>query len=63
VSGTAPPLKPERDWLIRKLESIGDVSDAEKNAIHELPMKVKNLADGKDIVTEGESYVQKLVTA
>jgi CRP-like cAMP-binding protein len=39
---------------VRKLESIGDVSADEKAAIYELPMQVRTLADGEDIVIEGE---------
>ena len=40
--------------LIRKLESITDLSEDEKRAIHELPMNVKNLAADTDIVREGD---------
>jgi CRP-like cAMP-binding protein len=54
MRSAAPPSRSERDRLVRKLESIGDVSADEKAAIYELPMQVRTLADGEDIVLEGE---------
>jgi CRP-like cAMP-binding protein len=54
VRSAAPPSRSERDRLVQKLESIGDVSADEKAAIYDLPMQVRTLADGEDIVLEGE---------
>lgn len=54
MRSAAPPSRSERDRLVRKLESIGDMSADEKAAIYESPMQVRTLADGEDIVLEGE---------
>ncbi len=54
MRSAAPSSRSERDRLVRKLESIGDVSADEKAAIYESPMQVRTLADGEDIVLEGE---------
>ena len=54
MRSAAPPSRSERDRLVRKLESIGEVSADEKAAIYESPMQVRTLADGEDIVLEGE---------
>ena len=40
--------------LIRKLESITDLSSAERKAILDLPLTVKSLAADQDIVSDGE---------
>ena len=42
------------DALIRKLESIGDVSDNARHAITELPMRVRELGRGEEFVRDGE---------
>ena len=54
MRSAAPPSRSERDRLVRKLESIGDMSADEKAAIYELPTQVRTLTDGEDIVLEGE---------
>jgi len=51
-SATPPPA--EREQLIRKLESIGNISAEEKAALYALPMRVTNLPDRQDIVAEGD---------
>jgi CRP-like cAMP-binding protein len=47
-------LHQERNRLIRKLESIADLSDEERRAIFGLPMTVRTFATDKDIVREGD---------
>ncbi len=42
------------DRLIRKLESIGDLSDEEKRAITSLPLQVREIRRGEDVVREGD---------
>jgi CRP-like cAMP-binding protein len=42
------------DPLIRKLESIGDLSDEEKRAISNLPMRVSEVGGNEDVVCEGD---------
>jgi CRP-like cAMP-binding protein len=58
MRSAAPPSRSERDRLVRKLESIGDMSADEKAAIYELPTQVRTLTDGEDIVLEGERPTQ-----
>src|SRR3954454_24779943 len=40
--------------LIRKLESIYVLTDVEKQALADLPIHVRDLAAGQDIVREGD---------
>src|SRR3954470_19360839 len=51
---SATPSPAGREQLIRKLESIGDLSAEEKAALYALPMRVTTLPDGQDIVAEGD---------
>ena len=44
----------ERERLVKKLESIGDLGAAEKAALRQLPMLVQELADAEDIVADGD---------
>ena len=47
-------LPPERDRLLRKLTSIADLSDADKQALLSLPMRVEALPADTDIVRDGD---------
>ncbi len=47
-------LHPERNRLIRKLESIGFLSDADRAGIFGLPMTLKRVESGQDVVREGD---------
>ncbi len=40
--------------LIRKLESIATLSDAERQAIQNLPVRIHNLSARQDIVRDGD---------
>src|SRR3954453_15187318 len=44
--------------LIRKLESIGHLSDEERQAIQNLPAKTRVLKPGQDIVRDGDKPSQ-----
>jgi CRP-like cAMP-binding protein len=44
--------------LIRKLETLADFSDEEKQALHSLPMTVKTFDADQDIVREGDRPVE-----
>jgi CRP-like cAMP-binding protein len=46
--------KPDAHPLIRKLESIVDLSPEEREALAHLPMIVRDLKAGQDIVREGD---------
>ena len=48
-------LHPERNRLIRKLESIGRLSDQDKQAIFSLPMTIRSMNADEDIVRDGDS--------
>jgi CRP-like cAMP-binding protein len=54
ISGTGRPSAVERERLVKKLESIGSLTDEEKAALQELPMQVQVFADGEDIVSDGD---------
>ena len=54
ISGTGRPSAVERDRLVKKLESIGTLTDVEREALRGLPMQVQVLGDGEDIVRDGE---------
>ncbi len=45
---------PEHSRLIRKLESIVSLSDAEREAIRSLPLTVKTVAADQDLVRDGD---------
>src|SRR3954466_3899495 len=45
---------PERERLVKKLDSIGSLSDDEKAALRQLPITVQQLRDGEDIVSDGD---------
>jgi CRP-like cAMP-binding protein len=47
-------LHPERNRLIRKLESIAVLSDADRQAIFNLPMTIKSIEPDQDIVRDGD---------
>jgi CRP-like cAMP-binding protein len=47
-------LSPERNQLIRKLESIADLTVEEKQALLELPMTIKKIGPDEDIVRDGD---------
>jgi CRP-like cAMP-binding protein len=47
-------LHEEHNRLIRKLESIADLSDEDRRAIFGLPMNVRRFAADQDIVREGD---------
>lgn len=49
-----PATSHEHDRLIRKLESIGDLSAGEKAAIGRLPLDVRVFGAGTDLVREGD---------
>lgn len=46
------------NMLVRKLESIGRISDEERHAIQSLPARTRNLQPGQDIVRDGDSPSQ-----
>ena len=46
--------RPERDRLLRKLESIASLTEEEKQALLSLPMTVKEVPADRDIVSLGE---------
>jgi len=47
-------LHAERNQLIRKLESIADLSEAEKQALFAMPMTIRKLGADEDIVRDGD---------
>jgi CRP-like cAMP-binding protein len=47
-------LHPERNQLIRKIESIADLSEEEKQALLAMPMTLKKLGADEDIVRDGD---------
>ncbi|WP_315975057.1 hypothetical protein [Microvirga yunnanensis] len=47
------PSHPAYNPLIRKLESIFDLTDDERQALQDLPMQVSALKEDQDIVREG----------
>ncbi|MBV9828374.1 MAG: Crp/Fnr family transcriptional regulator [Alphaproteobacteria bacterium] len=47
------PPSYEIDSLVAKLDKIASVSDAEQLALRQVPFRVRELADGEDIVREG----------
>lgn len=49
-----PDLPPEHGRLIRKLESIAELSAEDKRALAELPLTVKALPADTDLVREGD---------
>lgn len=44
----------ERSRLARKLESIGRLAEAERSALVQLPLELRELVKGDDVVREGE---------
>jgi CRP-like cAMP-binding protein len=48
------PFHPAYNPLIRKLESIFDLTDEERQALQDLPMQVAALREDQDIVREGD---------
>jgi CRP-like cAMP-binding protein len=50
----ANTLRPEHNPLIRKLESIFTLTDAERKALENLPMQVVAIKENQDIVREGD---------
>ncbi|TPG52518.1 Crp/Fnr family transcriptional regulator [Roseomonas nepalensis] len=46
---------PERHRLVRKLQSITDLTAEERQALLDLPMTVRSYARGEDIVREGDT--------
>src|SRR4028118_938242 len=51
----ANSLHPEYNPLIRKLDSIFTLTDAERQALESLPMQVVVIREGQDIVRAGDS--------
>jgi CRP-like cAMP-binding protein len=47
-------LHPERNQLIRKLESIANLSDEERQAIFTLPMAVRSVPADQDLARDGD---------
>jgi CRP-like cAMP-binding protein len=47
-------LQPERSRLIRKLQSVADLSPDEQRAVFSLPMVVKTMAADQDIIRVGD---------
>lgn len=47
-------LRPEHYRLIRKLESISAISEEDKSALLQLPLRVKDIPEDQDIVREGD---------
>lgn len=45
---------PEHGRLIRKLESIGQLSESERAAVARLPLELRSFAAGVDLVREGD---------
>jgi CRP-like cAMP-binding protein len=54
IPATAHSLAVERDRLVKKLDSIGSLTDEERAALRELPLDVRMLGDGEDIVRDGD---------
>jgi CRP-like cAMP-binding protein len=50
----APELHPERARLIRKLQSVADLSPEDERAVFSLPMTVKTMAQDQDVVRVGD---------
>ena len=48
-------VQTEHARLIRKLETIAELSSAEREAISRLPLRVEPIAENNDIVREGDS--------
>ncbi len=44
----------EKQRLVRRLESIAEISDTERQALIDLPMTVRDVPKGADIVREGD---------
>jgi CRP-like cAMP-binding protein len=46
--------QPDHDRLIRKLESIFDLSTAERQAVLDLPLSIRSIGEDQDLVRDGE---------
>ena len=44
----------DTEMLIRKLESIGELSDQDREALASLPVQVRHLEADQDVVREGD---------
>ena len=45
---------PEHALLIRQLETVAELSTSDREALSSLPMRIKTIASGRDIVREGD---------
>jgi CRP-like cAMP-binding protein len=54
ASGPGSSMQTNCDPLIRKLESIGELSDEDRQAIAALPLRVKSLRTDEDAVRDGD---------
>jgi CRP-like cAMP-binding protein len=51
---TANAVSPEHERLLRKLDTIASLSEADRAAVGRLPLRIKQIGENTDLVTEGD---------
>jgi len=48
-------MQTDTEMLLRKLDSIADLSDADRQVLSALPLRIKDLRPDEDVVREGDA--------